>query len=328
MALPGMTQATQQSTGRVASPSAVLDPNKVEAAARDLKVHAEAPLHPTAQAIATSKEKNPSPVKIDPKKVRWSEWGNRLPERFEGTAFAVFVEDIRSTDGNKQPGVVRRLATPDKEGFEYEIASGHRRHRACLESGKMFYAFIKDLDDLALQDELETENRNRADTAPMERAIQYKRQMASYRSQEHMANAMKIPTSTMSRYLILAELPEEVQDLIEDRLQITLEGGCDLMKFIKSSPENQEIYKGNLAKLQALKKKQPAKDVLKILREVEAVKKPKITEQSDELTTAGGVSFGTMTVNRAKKLKVSIDDVTHDEYSKILEFLKKTIKRK
>ncbi|MEQ6436289.1 ParB/RepB/Spo0J family partition protein [Comamonas sp. w2-DMI] len=325
MALPGIAEAATHHPGRNVSPTALLDADRVAEVAQSLKKEETLGLHPTAQAIATSKAQNPPPQKIDPKKVRWSAWGNRLPERFQGPAFAEFVEDIRSTDGNKQPGVVRRLAKPDDKGYEYEIASGHRRHRACLEANKYFFAFVRELDDLALQDELETENRNRADTAPMERAIQYKRQMSSYRSQEHMAAAMKIPTSTMSRYLILAELPEEVQNLIEDRLQISLEGGCDLIKFMKSHPDT---YKLNLEKLQAMNKKLPAKEVFKLLRENNEAKKTKITDKSVTLEATSGATFGTMTVNRAKQLKLSVDDITHEEFDKILEFVKKTCKRK
>ena len=108
---------------------AQLNPEEVSQLAKQMPPQES--VHPIASAIADSQAKNPAPIKIDPKKVRWSEWGNRLPERFEGPAFEAFVEDIRSTKGNKTPGVVRRLKKPDDKGHEFELASGHRRHSAC-----------------------------------------------------------------------------------------------------------------------------------------------------------------------------------------------------
>lgn len=306
---------------------AQLNPEEVAILAKQMP--REESVHPIASAIADSQAKNPAPIKIDPKKVRWSEWGNRLQERFDGPAFEAFVEDIRSTKGNKTPGVVRRLEKPDEKGHEFELASGHRRHSACLAAAQPFYAFVRELTDLELQDELETENRNREDTAPMERAIQYKKQLPSYRSQEHMSSAMKIGSSTMSRYLMLADLPKEVLELIQNRLEISLEAGCTLMQFILD-PANDEVFQKNLTRLQALKIKLPAKDVLKLLRERPdaGVQKQKLTELTSELLTNSGAQFGSMSVNRKKELKISIDGITSEEFEKVKEALLKTLKRK
>lgn len=316
MPLPGVTS------------TAALDPNSVANTARQLAEGQGQELHPIASAIAESKTRNPAPIRLDPKKVRWSAWGNRLEERFKGEEFSVFVEDIRSTGGNKAPGVVRKLANP-KDGVEYELASGHRRHRACLESNQQFLCFVKEMSDIELQEELESENRNRQDPSAIERALQYKRQLPSYRSQEHMSEKMRIPSSTMSRYLMLAELPDKVQALISDRLQITLDGGCTLMQFI-SKPENHETFEKNLARLQALKVQLPAKEVFLKLRDQGEgdQKKPKITENSTSFTSASGAAFGTMTVNRARQLKLSVDEISQEEYNKLEEFIKKTFKRK
>lgn len=313
MALPGVTN------------TAALNQSSVAAAAKSMPK--DDSIHPIASAIAQAQSQNSAPIKIDPSKIRWSKWGNRLEERFVGEKFDAFVEDIRSTQGNKTPGVVRKLAQPTEDGIEYELASGHRRHRACILANQQFYAFVRNLDDHQLQDELERENRNREDTAPMERALQYKRQLESYRSQKQMADAMLIPNSTMSRYLILADLPEEVINLITNRLEITLEAGCSLMQFIEK-PENKEAYQTNLAKLQQAGQKLPAKEVLKLLRTpLESAKKEKVTDLASEFVNSAGVSFGTMTVNRAKQLKISIDSVTPEEFKKIQEALVKLLKR-
>ncbi|KGH22998.1 ParB/RepB/Spo0J family partition protein [Comamonas thiooxydans] len=311
------------------STNAALDPLAVAQTARDLKARGEQELHPVASAIADSKARNAPPVRVDPKLIRWSEWGNRLEDRFVGAEFEEFVEDINSTGGNKAPGVVRPLAEADDQGHLYELASGHRRHRACLKSGQKFLCFVKELSDIELQEELESENRNRIDPAFIERAIQYKRQLKSYRSQDHMCEKMRITKSTMSRYLMLADLPDAVLKLISDPLQITLDGGCTFMQFY-NKPENKELYEKNLQALMSLKVKLPSKEVFKRLRErpEDEQKKAKVTELNASFTTASGASFGTMTVNRAKQLKMSLDDISPDEFNKIEEFIKKTLKRK
>lgn len=311
------------------SNNATLDPVAVAQTARDLKARGEQELHPVASAIADSKARNAPPVRLDPKLVRWSEWGNRLEDRFVGPEFEEFVEDINSTGGNKAPGVVRQLPKADEKGHLYELASGHRRHRACLKSGQKFLCFVKELTDIELQEELESENRNRQDPAFIERAIQYKRQLKSYRSQDHMCEVMRIPKSTMSRYLMLADIPDAVLKLISDPLHITLDGGCTFMQFL-NKPENKDLYEKNLQALSGLQIKLPSKEVFKRLRDKpeDAEKKAKVTELNSSFTTASGSTFGTMTVNRAKQLKMSLDDISQDEFNKIEEFIRKTVKRK
>ena len=128
---------------------------------------------------------------------------------------------------------------------------------------------------------------------------------------------------------MLADLPKEVLELIQNRLEISLDAGCTLMQFI-ADPENDDAFKKNLARLQALKVKLPAKDVLKLLREKPdtGTQKQKLTELTSELLTNSGTQFGSMSVNRKKELKISIDGITSEEFEKVKEALLKTLKRK
>ena len=128
---------------------------------------------------------------------------------------------------------------------------------------------------------------------------------------------------------MLADLPKEVLELIQNRLEISLEAGCTLMQFILD-PANDEVFQKNLTRLQALKIKLPAKDVLKLLRERPdaGVQKQKLTELTSELLTNSGAQFGSMSVNRKKELKISIDGITSEEFEKVKEALLKTLKRK
>lgn len=306
-------------------PQLAVDPEAIKM--RTQTMGAEEALHPIAQAILDNTIE--APVKIDPRKVRWSTWGNRHPSRFEGERFAAFVEDIRSSKGNNTPGVVRRLPTPDKDGFEYEIASGHRRHRACLESNQLFNAFIRVMTDMELQVELEVENRNREDVSHIERAKQYKDQLATYRSQEHMAATMKVPTSTMGRYLQLATLPQEVLDLVSNPLEITLDAGISMVQFMNKEAS---LFKANLEKLTAEEGRvaKPFKEVFASLKTDQAKEsaKRKTSELNGEFRTSAGHVFGSISVNRQKQIRICIDDSTPEDYAKIEEAVKKALKHR
>lgn len=305
-------------------PQFEINPDAVKA--RIEKMQAEN-LHPVAQAILDNT--TTAPVKLDPSKVRWSKWGNRHQSRFIGPKFAAFVEDIRSTSGNNTPGVVRPLEQPDENGCEYEIASGHRRHRACLESGQLFNAFIRKMSDIELQVELEAENRNREDVSHIERAKQYADQLPTYRSQEHMASLMGIPTSTMGRYLQLASLSQSVLDLISNPLEITLEAGISVVQF---KNKNVSLFEENLSAVQvkANGSTQPYKDVFAALKldPQKASTTRKAADLNSDFTTSSGSVIGTMNVNRAKQLRVCIENVTPDDFDKVQEALKKIFKNR
>ena len=207
MALPSITSKVSIH----ADPTVKLDAGELERRIEQKKEQGLAvqstALHPTAQMIHESRE--PAAIRINPRKIKWSPWANRLEENFQGQEFDEFVEDIRSNGGNKQAGKVRRLKNSEGE-VEYELACGHRRHRACLIAGVPYLAIVKDMTDVELQKELETENRNRKDPSTYERALQYQKQLPCYDSVEHMSSEMGMTAQNMYKYLRVATLPLEI----------------------------------------------------------------------------------------------------------------------
>lgn len=143
---------------------------------------------------------------LDPALVASSKWSNRAPESYSGLPYESLKRDIGECGGNVQPIKVRRTA----DG--YEIVFGHRRHRACLELGVPVLALIADVDDRTMWQEMERENRHRADLSPYEQGLHYKLALdrGLFPSIRSMAAAIGVDASQAAKVIKIAELPEEV----------------------------------------------------------------------------------------------------------------------
>jgi len=157
-------------------------------------------------------------VLLDAKRVRRSKFLERDPKAFslDDPVFAAFVDEIRETDGNVAPGVVRPVkGDPD---HDYELAAGQRRHAACLVAEKSFKAFIKELDDRELLKEKRTENAGRLDPSPYELGLYWHRLLKDkdYSSIRDLEEGEKVPRSTIHRYLKFADLPPVIVGAFSD----------------------------------------------------------------------------------------------------------------
>lgn len=143
---------------------------------------------------------------LDPTLVVSSRWSNRAPESFSGPPYESLKRDIEECGGNVQPIKVRRTAD------RYEIVFGHRRHRACLEIGVPVLALIADVDDRTMWQEMERENRHRADLSPYEQGLHYKLALdrCLFPSIRSLAAAIGVDASQAAKVIKIAELPEEV----------------------------------------------------------------------------------------------------------------------
>ena len=110
---------------------------------------------------------------LDPRSIRRSHWANRIEAEFSTPEFALLKDEIASAGGNVQPIKVRRIAGEglvfDGQTPIYEIAFGHRRHRACLELGLAVQAVVVDrMDDRTLFEAMDRENRGRKNLSAWE----------------------------------------------------------------------------------------------------------------------------------------------------------------
>jgi ParB family transcriptional regulator, chromosome partitioning protein len=178
-------------------------------------------------------------VLLDPRRVRRSKFMDRDVRAFslDDPVFAAFVDEIRETNGNADPGVVRPI-TGDPD-HDYEAAAGQRRHAACLVAEKPFKAFIKSLTDRELLKEKRTENAHRLDPSPYELGLYWHNLLKdkTYTSIRDLEDGEKVPRSTIHRYLKFADLPQVMVSAFSDPRMILQDWVEPLLQAYAQSPD-------------------------------------------------------------------------------------------
>ncbi len=174
--------------------------------------------------------------RLDPKIVHPSRWANRDEGSFQGPAWEEFKSEIVSAGGNVQPIKVRRSVL-QKNAFE--IVFGHRRHRACLELGITVLAFCDELSDKQLFEEMDRENRQRANLSPYEQGQMYCRALDEglYPSLRKLVESLGGNLGNTSAYIRLARLPHAVVSAFESSLHIQQRWSGPLAAALLKSPD-------------------------------------------------------------------------------------------
>lgn len=123
------------------------------------------------------------------------------------------------SDSIKQNGILQPLLVR-KKGTKYEIVAGERRYQAAKLAGlEQVPVIIKDISDAEVFKLALIENLQRADLSPLEEARGYK-QLIKERSltQDEVAKLVSKSRSAVTNTLRLLDLPEEVQQFVEDGL--------------------------------------------------------------------------------------------------------------
>lgn len=123
------------------------------------------------------------------------------------------------SDSIKQNGILQPLLIR-KKGDKYEIVAGERRYQAAKLAGlEEVPVIIKDISDAEVFKLALIENLQRADLSPLEEARGYK-QLIKERSltQDEVAKLVSKSRSAVTNTLRLLDLPEEVQQFVEDGL--------------------------------------------------------------------------------------------------------------
>ncbi|MDM0014421.1 ParB/RepB/Spo0J family partition protein [Variovorax sp. J22P168] len=168
---------------------------------------------------------------IDTAEIARSEFANRHVSAFEGRQFEDFKREIQEAGRNSQPIKVRAIAKPG-DGPRYELVFGHRRYEACRQIGLPVWAVVENLDDRALIEEMDRENRGRADPSPWEQGMTYVRALEKgvYPSNRQMAAALGVDVSNLGKAISLARLPSEVVAAFPAPQSIQLAWATDLGK--------------------------------------------------------------------------------------------------
>ena len=213
---------------------------------------------------AADEFKGATPVRIlDPKLIRRSDWANRDPASFEGTAWIAFKDDVLKNGGNEVPIRVRPLSEP-VDGYEFEIIYGHRRHQACLDLGLPVRAQIEDATEHMLFVAMELENRSRKDLSAWEQGMFYAKAIDKglFTSANKLAEAIRRSAGDVSKALALARLPAAVVKAFSSPLDLQYRYAKPLNDAHQADPD------GLIARAEAIAaygRRQPASAVLQQL---------------------------------------------------------------
>lgn len=132
---------------------------------------------------------------------------------FDKVALQELADSIKH-NGVLQPILVR------KKGKGYEIVAGERRYQASKLAGlKEMPVIVRDIDDDEVFQLALIENLQRADLSPIEEARGYRQLIDSKGlTQEGLAKILSKSRSAIANTLRLIDLPQEVQDLMEQGL--------------------------------------------------------------------------------------------------------------
>jgi ParB family chromosome partitioning protein len=210
-------------------------------------------------------------LRLDPKKIRASEFANRLDAGLQDSdaEFRVLKEAIRS-QGQLDP--IRVRPAPVGSDAEYEIVYGHRRHAACLaldreiEDGFRVLALLDaasvDRKRLALQ--MHAENDAREDLSAYEYGRMYKSWLDAglFSTQGELAAAVGRDDSPVSMYVQIADLPAPILAAFTDPREISLRWAPQIMKALK---EDREQVLANARGICELSPRPSAAETLRLL---------------------------------------------------------------
>jgi len=195
-------------------------------------------------------------LRLDPKRVRSTQFINRHERAFlESDPKFIELKDSFRLNGQEQPIRVRAVA--NDPAVDFEIVSGHRRHRASLAldaeiaGGFPLLALLdgkaSESRDLVLK--MYRENEERADLSAYEKGAMFRQWLASgvFAEQGQLAAAIGVSDATVTKYLQIAELPSSVVAAFADPRDIAVRWSHDLVKALKAQPAKVEEAAQRLA---------------------------------------------------------------------------------
>jgi ParB family chromosome partitioning protein len=163
--------------------------------------------------------------KVDPARVRRSPYADRHELAFQDTdvEFEKLCELIKDTAGNTEPAQLRPMK--DDPSYDYEVASGHRRHAACLKLHLPLTAIVREMTDAELVRQMSIENSGRTNLSAYERGCNFKLLLAKnvFTSGRDLAARLALSQTTVVSLLKFAELPRPIIDAFTDPREIRAE---------------------------------------------------------------------------------------------------------
>ena len=259
---------------------------------------------------------------LDPKTIQRSEYANRHESSFRNESFETLKQEIKEAGGNVQPIKVRALANPGVGGPQFEIVFGHRRHEACAQLGLPVLAFVDNLGDQALFEEMERENRERADLSAWEQGVMYARALdrGLYPSLRQLASAIGVDPTNLSKALVLARLPESIVQAFASPLDLQFRWSTAFKVALESDAVGIE---GRAASIAANRNGRTPKEIFLALTAHQEASVQAPAQASVQTFSKEGKTVATMRVEAdgrsVIRIHAALSNARQQELAKVLE---------
>jgi len=273
-------------------------------------------LNLTREIMSGSKVKTPR-LLVEPSQCKIWDKHNRSYELLNETRCKDLIGQFKETGKQEFPGIVRLV-----EGggdIKYEIICGARRFWTSQYLGWKYFVEIRDLSDEEAFRLSDIENRAREDISDYERALDYKNALTHYyQNQIQMASRLEVSPSWLSRYLDIADLPEEIVKAYRDITEIKVMHARKLKPFLTSSTA--KLNRENILK-KAIELKDSGYEGSKVIAELLSVVKTKVKRNRPKTvhTSKNGLVKMQIQKRKDKKIELLIDKDDKCEKEDIIE---------
>jgi len=193
----------------------------------------------TQQSIAKGKREKRLTYRIDPAVCKIRDDHDRNYSNLNEENCRDLIDGIK-IHGQETPAIVRQLDS--KDGYQYELVCGARRHWVTSYLKTDFIVEVRDLTEEEVFIISDEENRNRQDISDYERAMKYKRALGGlYESQIQMAERMGVTQDWLSRYLALSKLNDDIVGAYDDLGEIKVRHARELTPLMKDEAQANRI---------------------------------------------------------------------------------------
>jgi ParB family transcriptional regulator, chromosome partitioning protein len=277
-------------------------------------------LNLTREIMSGSKIKTPR-LLVEPSQCKIWEKHNRDYSLLNETKCKDLIDQFKVTGKQEFPGIVRLI---EGEGdVKYEIICGARRFWTSQYLGWKYFIEIRDLSDEEAFRLSDIENRAREDISDYERALDYKKALGHYyQNQVQMANRLEVTTSWLSRYLDIADLPEEIVGAYRDITDIKVIHARKLKPYLNSAIKNKATRETIIQKAIEIKGKEfdGTKVIMELLKAVKPNAKPSFTK--NQHTSKNGLISIRIEKRKDKKLSLLIDKKEKASKEEVIELFK------
>lgn len=262
-------------------------------------------LNLTKEIMSGSKVKTPR-LLVEPSQCKIWDRHNRDYASLNEIRCKDLIDQFKVTGKQEFPGIVRLI-----EGggdVKYEIICGARRFWTCQYLGWKYFVEIRDISDEEAFRLSDLENRAREDISDYERALDYKKALGHYyQNQVQMANRLEVTTSWLSRYLDIADLPDEIVKAYRDITDIKVIHARKLKPYLTSTIANMPTRESVINRAIELKGKDL--DGSRVIAELlSAVRiKTKANKAKNQHTSKNGLVNIQIQKRKDKKIEILID---------------------